>query len=132
MNLPKDLFSSLENNLELLYYLRSVDRFTVEEFSKKFDLKKWAPYKQIKEWKEREWLLLLSTTSKSVGVKQYHYSISNGARKKVNDMARKMTEEFRIEEKLIQRISKLDEILSKEQIAKLSTEIKLFFTDFFK
>ncbi len=131
MKLPKDLFGSLEDNLELLYYLRSVDKFTVEEFSENFDLKKWAPYKPIKEWKEKEWLLLISTTSQAVGVKQYHYSISQRARKRVDSMAKRMLEEYKIEENLNQRISKLDKILSKEQITQLTTEIKDFFSDFF-
>lgn len=132
MILPKDIFRTLNDCATFLLYLQSKKQFTAEDLITKFELNKWTPYQHLPEWKNKKWLVLLSTTS-SKGGKKFRYSLSKKSAKELKNIFKKFVDEYNIEESLLDRLRlNLDEILNKEQKEKLEIEIQHFFLDFFK
>jgi len=88
--------------------------------------------RHLSEWKNKNWLVLLSTTS-TKGGKKFSYSLSNKSHEKLLMMCKKFVEEYKIKESLLQKVKiNLDKVLNKEQKTKLYSEIERFFIDFFE
>ena len=68
-----------------------------------------------------------------VKLKQYNYSLSNLARKKLKKIMKTVVENFKVKENLIQSLtkSKLHSLLNDEQRQALETEIEEFFSPLF-
>ena len=91
MIIPKDIFRTLNDCIIFLLYLRSKDQFTANDLISKFNLNKWTPYRHLSEWKNKEWLILLSTTS-TKGGKKFNYSLSNKSHEELKKMCKKFVE----------------------------------------
>lgn len=131
MIIPKDIFRTVEDSLKLLLYLYSVEQFTASELIEKFNLSKWTPYKHLIEWKEKEWLLLKSTTS-TKGGKTYSYSLTKKSLKKLISFCEMLVKEYKLKEELLKKINQSNDVLDEDQKKKMSSIIEQFFTDFFK